>query len=106
MREPTSASTQLSGRTAIRTSAFSLKAIASELLPRMRERGGAIVSMDFDARVAWPIYDWMGELFTRWGEVVAASPAPPAPDGEAEEDDEFFAVAPSHGHGGYSDEDE
>jgi meromycolic acid enoyl-[acyl-carrier-protein] reductase len=46
--------------TAIRTSAFSLKAIANELLPRMRERGGAIVSLDFDARVAWPIYDWMG----------------------------------------------
>ena len=46
--------------TAIRTSAFSLKAISTELLPRMRERGGAIVSLDFDARVAWPIYDWMG----------------------------------------------
>ena len=46
--------------TAIRTSAFSLKSIATQLLPRMRERGGAIVSMDFDARVAWPIYDWMG----------------------------------------------
>jgi meromycolic acid enoyl-[acyl-carrier-protein] reductase len=46
--------------TAIRTSAFSLKSIATELLPRMREHGGAIVSMDFDARVAWPIYDWMG----------------------------------------------
>jgi enoyl-[acyl-carrier protein] reductase I len=26
----------------------------------MREHGGAIVSLDFDARVAWPIYDWMG----------------------------------------------
>jgi meromycolic acid enoyl-[acyl-carrier-protein] reductase len=22
--------------------------------------GGSIVSLDFDARVAWPIYDWMG----------------------------------------------
>src|SRR5262249_14823429 len=22
--------------------------------------GGAIVGLDFDARVAWPIYDWMG----------------------------------------------
>jgi trehalose 6-phosphate synthase len=53
------------------------------------------------------IYDWMGELFTRWGEVVAAAPAAPAPDGEGEEDDEFFAVAPSPGRGGYSeDEDE
>jgi enoyl-[acyl-carrier protein] reductase I len=26
----------------------------------MREHGGAIVSLDFDARIAWPIYDWMG----------------------------------------------
>jgi enoyl-[acyl-carrier protein] reductase I len=25
----------------------------------MRE-GGSIVSLDFDATVAWPIYDWMG----------------------------------------------
>ncbi len=24
------------------------------------QHGGAIVSLDFDARVAWPIYDWMG----------------------------------------------
>ena len=45
---------------AIQTSAFSLKAIASGLLPLMKESGGAIVSLDFDARVAWPIYDWMG----------------------------------------------
>jgi enoyl-[acyl-carrier protein] reductase I len=44
----------------IRTSAFSLKAIAAGLLPLMKEQGGAIVSLDFDARVAWPIYDWMG----------------------------------------------
>ena len=22
--------------------------------------GGSIVGMDFDASVAWPIYDWMG----------------------------------------------
>jgi enoyl-[acyl-carrier protein] reductase I len=46
--------------TAIRTSAYSLKAIATGLLPLMRERGGSIVSLDFDARVAWPVYDWMG----------------------------------------------
>jgi enoyl-[acyl-carrier protein] reductase I len=46
--------------TAIRTSAFSLKAIAVGMLPHMTERGGSIVSLDFDARVAWPIYDWMG----------------------------------------------
>src|SRR3990172_3256204 len=45
---------------AIQTSAYSLKAIAAGVLPLMRDRGGAIVSLDFDARVAWPIYDWMG----------------------------------------------
>jgi len=45
---------------AIQTSAFSLKAIAAGLLPLMKDDGGAIVSLDFDARVAWPIYDWMG----------------------------------------------
>jgi enoyl ACP reductase len=46
--------------TAIQTSAYSLKAIASGMLPHMKERGGSIVSLDFDAGVAWPIYDWMG----------------------------------------------
>jgi enoyl-[acyl-carrier protein] reductase I len=46
--------------TAIQTSAYSLKAIAAGFLPLMREHGGAIVSLDFDARVAWPVYDWMG----------------------------------------------
>jgi enoyl ACP reductase len=46
--------------TAIQTSAYSLKAIAAGLLPLMEERGGSIVSLDFDGRVAWPIYDWMG----------------------------------------------
>jgi enoyl ACP reductase len=46
--------------TAIRTSSFSLKEIAVGMLPLMKEHGGAIVSLDFDARFAWPIYDWMG----------------------------------------------
>ncbi len=46
--------------TAVQTSAFSLKAIATGLLPLMEAEGGAIVSLGFDARVAWPIYDWMG----------------------------------------------
>ncbi|OFW77529.1 MAG: enoyl-[acyl-carrier-protein] reductase [Actinobacteria bacterium RBG_19FT_COMBO_70_19] len=46
--------------TAVQVSAFSLKTIAEEMLPHMREHGGSIVSLDFDARVAWPIYDWMG----------------------------------------------
>ncbi|HET8978978.1 MAG TPA: enoyl-ACP reductase FabI [Solirubrobacteraceae bacterium] len=41
------------------TSAFSLKALAGAVLPLM-SRGGSIVGLDFDASVAWPIYDWMG----------------------------------------------
>jgi meromycolic acid enoyl-[acyl-carrier-protein] reductase len=49
-----------SARTAFQTSAYSLKAITAGLLPLMRDRGGSIVSLDFDASVAWPIYDWMG----------------------------------------------
>jgi meromycolic acid enoyl-[acyl-carrier-protein] reductase len=46
--------------TAMRTSAYSLKELAVGMLPLMESNGGAIVSLDFDARVAWPIYDWMG----------------------------------------------
>ena len=46
--------------TAIRTSAYSLKAIAVGMLPLMEANGGSIASLDVDAQVAWPIYDWMG----------------------------------------------
>lgn len=46
--------------TAFQTSAFSFKALAVGLLPLMRGTGGALVSIDFDGRFAWPIYDWMG----------------------------------------------
>ena len=49
-----------SAEEAFRTSAFSLKALAEALLPLYGERGGAIVGLDFDASVAWPVYDWMG----------------------------------------------
>jgi meromycolic acid enoyl-[acyl-carrier-protein] reductase len=49
-----------SARTAFQTSAYSLKAVSVGMLPLMREAGGSIVSLDFDASVAWPIYDWMG----------------------------------------------
>jgi enoyl ACP reductase len=45
--------------TAIQTSAYSLKALAAGMLPSMGA-GGSIVSLDFDASVAWPVYDWMG----------------------------------------------
>jgi meromycolic acid enoyl-[acyl-carrier-protein] reductase len=44
---------------AFQTSAFSLKALAAALEPLM-EPGASIVGLDFDATVAWPIYDWMG----------------------------------------------
>jgi enoyl ACP reductase len=44
---------------AFQTSAFSLKALAAALAPLMPE-GSSIVGLDFDASVAWPIYDWMG----------------------------------------------
>ena len=46
--------------TAVRTSAFSLKDLAVGMLPLMQAHGGAIVSLDFDATLAWPVYDWMG----------------------------------------------
>ena len=49
-----------SAQVAFRTSAFSLKELAVALLPHMKQSGGSIVSLDFDATVAWPIYDWMG----------------------------------------------
>jgi enoyl-[acyl-carrier protein] reductase I len=46
--------------TAIQVSAYSLKALAVASLPLFPESGGSIVGLDFDARVAWPAYDWMG----------------------------------------------
>jgi meromycolic acid enoyl-[acyl-carrier-protein] reductase len=47
--------------TAVQTSAYSMKAIATGMLPLMRAAGGgAIVGLDFDATQAWPLYDWMG----------------------------------------------
>jgi enoyl ACP reductase len=49
-----------SAQAAFRTSAYSLKALTEGMLPLLKERGGAIVSLDFDASVAWPVYDWMG----------------------------------------------
>ena len=49
-----------SAAVALQTSAFSLKALAAGMLPLLEEAGGSIVSLDFDASVAWPIYDWMG----------------------------------------------
>jgi len=48
-----------SAEVAFRTSAYSFKALGQTLAPLM-EDGGSLVGMDFDASVAWPIYDWMG----------------------------------------------
>ncbi len=44
---------------AFTTSAFSLKALAAELLPLL-EDCASVVGLDFDASQAWPAYDWMG----------------------------------------------
>jgi enoyl-[acyl-carrier protein] reductase I len=44
---------------AMHISAYSLKALAEAFLPLMRP-GGSIVGLDFDNRVAWPAYNWMG----------------------------------------------
>jgi meromycolic acid enoyl-[acyl-carrier-protein] reductase len=49
-----------SAEQAFRTSAYSYKALAEALAPLMRDGGGSLVGMDFDASVAWPVYDWMG----------------------------------------------
>ncbi|GAA3308490.1 enoyl-ACP reductase FabI [Streptomyces cinereospinus] len=46
--------------TAVEVSAYSLKSLAMACLPLMKEDGGAIVGLDFDASTAWPAYDWMG----------------------------------------------
>jgi meromycolic acid enoyl-[acyl-carrier-protein] reductase len=45
---------------AFQTSAFSLKALAAALVDLYPPEGASVVGMDFDASVAWPIYDWMG----------------------------------------------
>jgi enoyl ACP reductase len=49
-----------SAETAFRTSAYSFKALAVALADLFPAEGASIVGMDFDAQVAWPVYDWMG----------------------------------------------
>ena len=49
-----------SAEVAFRTSAFSLKAVAAGLSDLYPEDGASVVGLDFDASVAWPVYDWMG----------------------------------------------
>jgi meromycolic acid enoyl-[acyl-carrier-protein] reductase len=49
---------------AFQTSAYSLKALSAGLLEPLRVAGAgggaSVVSLTFDGRFAWPIYDWMG----------------------------------------------
>ncbi|GAA2981472.1 enoyl-ACP reductase FabI [Actinokineospora diospyrosa] len=44
---------------ALEVSAYSLKSLSVAALPLLAE-GSSIVGLDFDARVAWPAYNWMG----------------------------------------------
>ncbi|HJL88987.1 MAG TPA: enoyl-ACP reductase FabI [Acidimicrobiales bacterium] len=44
---------------AMQISAYSLKTLAEVVAPLMAQ-GGSIVGLDFDARYAWPAYNWMG----------------------------------------------
>jgi meromycolic acid enoyl-[acyl-carrier protein] reductase len=44
---------------AVHVSTYSLKSLTMATLPLMAG-GGSVVGFDFDARVAWPGYDWMG----------------------------------------------
>jgi enoyl ACP reductase len=46
---------------ALHISAYSLKALVGALRPLLvNAQGASVVGLDFDARVAWPAYDWMG----------------------------------------------
>lgn len=45
--------------TAVHVSAYSLKALAVAAQPLLA-RGSSVVGLTFDARYAWPVYDWMG----------------------------------------------
>jgi enoyl ACP reductase len=49
---------------ALNVSAYSLKALVEAFRPLLttagRGGGASVVGLDFDATVAWPIYDWMG----------------------------------------------
>jgi meromycolic acid enoyl-[acyl-carrier-protein] reductase len=45
---------------ALQVSTYSLKSLAVAALPLFGDVGGSLVGLTFDARVAWPAYDWMG----------------------------------------------
>lgn len=44
---------------ALETSAYSLSSLTKACLPLL-DSGASIVGLDFDGRVAWPVYNWMG----------------------------------------------
>jgi len=48
--------------TAMNVSAYSLKALTTSVMPLLEksEVGASVVSLTFNATVAWPVYDWMG----------------------------------------------
>ncbi|HAM03618.1 MAG TPA: enoyl-[acyl-carrier-protein] reductase FabI [Acidimicrobiaceae bacterium] len=46
---------------ALHVSTYSLKALVEATAPLLKAAGSSsVVGLDFDARVAWPAYDWMG----------------------------------------------
>jgi enoyl ACP reductase len=49
---------------ALEVSAYSLKALVAAFRPLLEaagaDSGASVVGLDFDATVAWPVYDWMG----------------------------------------------
>ena len=45
--------------TAVHVSAYSLKSLTMACKPLFND-GASVVGLDFDAQVAWPLYDWMG----------------------------------------------
>ena len=49
---------------ALHVSTYSLKALVDAFLPLLEaagaDGGASVVGLDFDATVAWPVYDWMG----------------------------------------------
>ena len=46
--------------TAFEVSSYSLRTLTAEFVPYMPETGGSVVTLTFDATLAWPAYDWMG----------------------------------------------
>jgi len=47
--------------TALQVSAYSLKALVQAFRPLLvAAHGASVIGLDFDARLAWPAYDWMG----------------------------------------------